>query len=235
MVFASLHIVNDGPASPVRALRLRSDARKAEGFRGAVYMHTGRGTHVDPERPDPEVSTLMDQIARRDSFGLLMHPTRRVLFVTWTDGDAARRFTCRAVEAEHYGVDHTLLRPLSSRGAIQGADPIHSDTKADPHTDGEIVIATSGYVPWRRVLPLQRAQMEPLSSLRTASGMKAGLAAFVMRPRMQVFTWTRWEDQRSGLRFAYQGQEHADVIARQNSKPIFANTWFARFEVTPLG
>jgi len=235
MVFASLHIVNEGPASPVRALRLRSDARKAEGFRGALYMHTGRGTYVDPERPHPEVSTLIGHFARRDSFGLLTHPTRRVLFLTWTDSDAAQRFTSHAVEAEHHGDDHTLLRPLSSRGAINGADPLQSDTKADPHTDGEIVIATSGYVPWRRFLPQQRAAIEPLASLRTASGMKSGLATAVLRPRLQVFTWTRWKDQRSGLRFAYQGQEHADVIARQNSKPIFANTWFARFEVTPLG
>lgn len=233
-MFASLHIVDDGLRGTLRARKLKRIASTSAALRHLEYGHTGRGGHVDPGHPRSRPRSTAHSMLRRDSFGGILHPTRRGLFCVWDDQADAQQFSERVAAEGGCGPNgwSLLLRPISSRGRLRGGDPLDDPDRERIHPSGPVVIATCGELPWSRLHRFHHGLVGPLAELPPAPGLERGIALASLGRRMQAMTWTQWSDLPSGLRFAYQSAEHSTRIAgERGDRPIFGDTWFARFEI----
>ena len=233
-MLASLHFIDDGFRGTSRARALTRIARAAPQLRHLEYLYSGWGGHVDPAHPHPVPRTTAHALMRRDSFGSMVHPTRRGLFCVWEGEADARRFAQRVGDEGGCGQEgwNLILRPISSRGRLHGHDPLAVSDREKYQPTGPVLIATNGSVRWSRLPRLQRENVGPLSEVTSAQGLQKGLSGFTLGRSIQVFTWTRWDDLSSGLRFAYQSAAHPSRIAgERGDRPIFDDTWFARFEI----
>lgn len=222
MVVASFHLFRHPAGATLRHLaRVPLDRRTLRRHSGARFVRllgTGRGA----------------QMARSADL------SRWAIFATWDDRSTLDRFLARddlpprPGVAERYDV---VLEPIAAHGSWDGVDPTGSGvgSRAGVATDharsrvgGPVAVLTRATVRWRRVPAFLRAVPPVDDAVAVADGLWATVGIGELPVGRQA-TFSLWRDAEAVRRFAYAGDEHADVIRRTRDEGWYGEEWFARF------
>jgi hypothetical protein len=158
--------------------------------------------------------------------------TTVIFLATWEDDAALRRFRATALRRWQAADEHLALtlRPLQSVGSWRGEDPLVG-MRSEPGP-GPLLLVTHSRTRARDMPRFMLADRPVVRSLRDAEG-HLWADGFLDRLRSwDAGTLSLWRDSATASRFAYGPGIHREAVQAQRRGGWFAESWFARFEVT---
>ena len=151
----------------------------------------------------------------------------------WPDDNAPARFEASALARRWERAQHSLalrLAPIQSFGTWKGADPLAGSRRS--RAGGMTLVVTHNRSRPGKLLPFLREETPVIDRLMAADGqIWAGGFLDGIR-KLDMGTLSLWDDEGDATRFAYGAGAHQDAVRAQGAGDWFAESWFARFEVT---
>lgn len=158
---------------------------------------------------------------------------RWALFAVWDDEAALDAFLAgsavpagwAARGAETFAV---RLRPLRSKGAWGGSDPLAGGTGEEADPAAPVAILTRATIRASRLVPFYRAIASPAADVLGRPGLLASVGMGEW-PVARQATFSLWASLDAARGYAYGRPEHRDVIRRTRTERWYAEELFARF------
>ncbi|CAN5852759.1 hypothetical protein BH24BAC1_BH24BAC1_25860 [soil metagenome] len=121
------------------------------------------------------------------------------------------------------------LLPVKTHGLWDGVNPFYPLHPAPP-PDEPLAVLTRAAINWRSLLPFWRNAYRTRDSLENAGGLLASIGVGEL-PFVRQATFSIWKSARHMHAYAYQNQEHREVIKKNREGNWYKEELFTRFRV----